>query len=216
MFSSPFPDFIAFVWRTAAPGDFDSLSGDERRLLSPTASDKRRAQFANGRLACHMALAQLGKSAATPVLMGGRGEPIWPEGLTGSITHSGEFAAVAAAKCSETAALGIDIERFDRELRHDIRPRVCRQSECDWAEAGKDQATQRTIALFSSKESIFKALYHLTGLAYRFKNMLLTPNSEGFLCTLGAAVGQLPEGHSFQVGCRYSDSYVFTYVRLER
>jgi len=215
MFSSPFPASIAFVCRRCADGDFERLPQAERQLLSPAAAEKRRAQFANGRLAAAEALTRLGLAPAPIVTMGARGEPIWPPEMTGSITHCADWAAVAAARAEDAAAIGIDIERCDRELRHDISKRICEPSEIAWAEQAGAGATARIIALFSAKESIYKALYHLTGEPFRFKKMLLAPNAGGgFDGTLAAPIGTLSAGYPFNVGVVHSDGYVFTHLAL--
>ena len=212
MFSSPYPAAIAFVSLTIADGDFERLPAEERGLLSEGASVKRRAQFANGRLACRAAFEQLGISPCPPVFMGARGEPLWPAGLTGTITHCEDYAAVALARTADAAALGLDVERCDRELRHDISKRVCQAREIAWAEEGGAKFSARIIALFSAKESIYKAVYHLTGQPYRFKQMLLSPAAGGFHGQLETAVGSLPQGFEFEVGCAEADGYVFTSV----
>ena len=38
--------------------------------------------------------------------------PVWPDGVVGSITHAGNFAAAAVAWAADIAALGIDLEQI--------------------------------------------------------------------------------------------------------
>ena len=54
--------------------------------LVRTADPRRRAEFTAGRACARTALARLGLPTA-PVLAGRAGEPRWPAGVTGSITH---------------------------------------------------------------------------------------------------------------------------------
>ena len=74
-----------------------------------TADPRRRAEFTAGRACARTALARLGLPAA-PVLAGRAGEPRWPAGVTGSITHCAGYRACAVARTADLAALGIDAE----------------------------------------------------------------------------------------------------------
>ena len=56
---------------------------------------KRRAEFFYGRLRAQAPLAALGFNGVT-VGTGAMREPLWPEGVIGSITHSGDLAAAIA------------------------------------------------------------------------------------------------------------------------
>ncbi|HEY1319248.1 MAG TPA: 4'-phosphopantetheinyl transferase [Streptosporangiaceae bacterium] len=74
-----------------------------------TAGPRRRAEFAAGRLCARAALARLGVPAA-PILPGPAGQPRWPAGVTGSITHCAGYRACAVARTTDVAAIGIDAE----------------------------------------------------------------------------------------------------------
>lgn len=74
-----------------------------------TAGPRRRAEFAAGRLCARAALARLGVPAA-PILPGPAGQPRWPAGVTGSITHCAGYRACAVARTTNVAAIGIDAE----------------------------------------------------------------------------------------------------------
>jgi 4'-phosphopantetheinyl transferase EntD len=74
-----------------------------------TAGPRRRAEFAAGRLCARAALARLGVPAA-PILPGPAGQPRWPAGVTGSITHCAGYRACAVARTMDVAAIGIDAE----------------------------------------------------------------------------------------------------------
>src|SRR6516225_8640665 len=74
-----------------------------------TAGPRRRAEFTAGRRCAREALARLGLPAA-PVLAGRAGEPRWPAGVTGSITHCAGYRACAVARTADVTALGIDAE----------------------------------------------------------------------------------------------------------
>ena len=88
----------------AAPGLFPA----EQAALR-TAGPRRRAEFAAGRSCARAALATLGV-AAGPILPGPAGQPLWPAGVTGSITHCAGYQACAVARTTDVAAIGIDAE----------------------------------------------------------------------------------------------------------
>ena len=66
-----------------------------------TAGPRRRAEFTAGRACARAALAALGLPAA-PVLAGRAGEPRWPAGVTGSITHCAGVSAPVPWRGSRT------------------------------------------------------------------------------------------------------------------
>ncbi|MCX6406230.1 MAG: 4'-phosphopantetheinyl transferase superfamily protein [Propionibacteriales bacterium] len=95
--------------RTGAVGRAWRLLAEEERREVPGAGERRRDDWATGRLLAHAALAELGEDV--PVLRRGeRGEPLWPDGVVGSITHCDDYAACAAAHAADVSALGIDVE----------------------------------------------------------------------------------------------------------
>lgn len=70
---------------------------------------KRRVEFATGRSAARRALGQMGEPCR-PIPKGSLGEPIWPTGYGGSISHDGPFAAAIVYPVKTSAeALSIDL-----------------------------------------------------------------------------------------------------------
>jgi enterobactin synthetase component D len=88
------------------------------------------------------------------------GSPVWPEGFTGSITHTDDFVSAAAARTSDAAAIGIDTERIiSLERAREVARSVAWASELSHArQAGCDRSEALTL-VFSAKESIFKCLH---------------------------------------------------------
>lgn len=64
----------------------------EEMSVVRNAARKRRREFAAGRSAARRALGQMGVPCQ-PIPKGNFGEPIWPTGYGGSISHDGPFAA---------------------------------------------------------------------------------------------------------------------------
>ncbi len=100
-------------------------------------------------------------TALRPVLRGARGEPLFPEGVVGSITHSRGVVAVAAASRDDgILTVGIDVLPA-RRLPPAVAALVATPDEL-----GAVPWTRRWIApavIFSAKESVFKAWYPLSG-----------------------------------------------------
>lgn len=159
LFDSPFDDNIAFV--TLGPDDLPSatLLPDERSLLSDQAVPKRIKEFTLGRTAARQALKKLGITDSVAIGRGAKREPLWPEGIVGSITHSKDIAMAAVAKKQHVRALGIDLEKSSRKSSIDISEKIALPSELDWI-AGSDL---RLMMLFSAKEALFKAIFPIYG-----------------------------------------------------
>ena len=74
------------------------LFPEEERLIT-RAVEKRRKEFTTARLCARKAMERLGV-APVPVLSGLRGEPLWPQGVIGSITHCAGYRAAALARAA--------------------------------------------------------------------------------------------------------------------
>ncbi|MBQ0946374.1 4'-phosphopantetheinyl transferase superfamily protein [Ideonella sp. 4Y16] len=130
-----------------------SLLPAELRLSVPS----RRASFLAGRLCAGRALAQFG--IGWPVLRGDTGEPVWPDGSVGSISHTSEMAYAVAAPASVCAGIGIDSELIvDHAGFAVIQALCCTDRERQQLFDGCDDQWRAT-ALFSAKESLYKAIH---------------------------------------------------------
>lgn len=90
-----------------AAGQQALFPAEEREIAG--AGDKRRREFTTARRCARRALARLGL-APGPLPTGPTGAPVWPVGVTGSITHCDGYRAAAAARTADLAGLGIDAE----------------------------------------------------------------------------------------------------------
>ncbi|PZS40918.1 MAG: 4'-phosphopantetheinyl transferase, partial [Pseudonocardiales bacterium] len=88
------PDGVASVEAFRDPPDAVLYPGEAE--LITRAVDKRRREFRTVRHCARQALRQLGLPPA-PVLRGERGEPKWPAGVVGSMTHCAGYRAAAVA-----------------------------------------------------------------------------------------------------------------------
>ncbi|AYG84624.1 4'-phosphopantetheinyl transferase Npt [Streptomyces hundungensis] len=121
------------------------------RALCAGCGPRREGEFATGRWCAHRALARLGV-VPVEVGRGARGEPLWPPGILGSISHCTGFRAAAVCRSRDALALGIDVES-DAPLPARVRSRLIRAEEA--VRVRLEPAGERL--LFSAKEAVYKA-----------------------------------------------------------
>jgi len=157
-----------------------------------TAGWRRRAEFTAGRQCARTALAGLGVPAV-PVLPGPAGEPRWPAGLIGSITHCPGYRACAVAYAADLAAIGIDAEP-DEDLPGDLTGAVATAAELAWIRrmAAARPAVPWARLIFSAKEAAGKAWYPLTGRWPDRAELAVSVTAAGLLTVrlAGARTGQ--------------------------
>src|SRR5260370_8132884 len=88
---------------------------------------KRRREFAAGRTCARRALAALDVYDIA-ILRGTKGEPLWPPGIVGSITHCADHCGAAVAPRQDVVSIGIDVQ-FNQELPANIEEIVYTASE---------------------------------------------------------------------------------------
>jgi enterobactin synthetase component D len=127
-----------------------------------------------GRACAQLALQQAGASSNHVGTSPGRA-PIWPEGWTGSISHAAGIAWAVAAKRSDFASLGIDLEHLlAAEALESVRSVALTPDERrfeGWN--GPNEVAWLSTLLFSAKESIFKCLNPLVEEFIEFTEMEL-------------------------------------------
>lgn len=128
---------------------------------------KRQAEFLAGRYVARQAAAALGHSDISIGTAPLRA-PIWPDGLTGSISHC-DTIAICLLSANITYRIGIDIEEIldptaliavDHTVISDADRHALKETPFS-------EAVGKTIA-FSAKETIFKALYPDVGRHFGF------------------------------------------------
>jgi 4'-phosphopantetheinyl transferase EntD len=129
----------------------------EELALIERAVPKRRAEFATARVCARRALAQLGVPPS-PILRGETREPLWPEGIVGSLTHCTGMRAAAVARATDFRSIGIDAEP-DEPLPDGILERISLPAER--AQLAHADRPNMDRLLFSAKESVYKAWFPL-------------------------------------------------------
>lgn len=136
---------------------------------------KRQAEFFHGRLAARQALADFGLAGAQ-VGIGQSRQPVWPQGIIGSISHNGRYAAAVALPARAHGAIGIDLEAvIAPELRATLLDTAVAASELDLLlrlNTGLSPELLLTV-VFSAKESFFKAAFPQVGRFFGFDAVAL-------------------------------------------
>lgn len=163
MLPNPFPDHISFCLLPIHSTSNQKLHPAEENYFSQLSSVSRKEHYRSGRICAGEVLSKLG-TLGQPVLRDPQTrEPLWPEGISGAITHSGKWAAAAAGKTSDVLGIGIDLEDLERQVDSRISRHVCIPEEQKWLqECGEDFLEQNLKIIFSAKESIFKAFFPYT------------------------------------------------------
>lgn len=123
-------------------------------------SGGRRREFLTTRACARRALADLGVPPA-PVPVGPDRAPQWPIGVVGSLTHCRGYRAAAVAAADQVASVGIDAEPA-RPLPASVLPRITSAGERAALRGARPIQEPLDRALFSAKESVFKAWYPVT------------------------------------------------------
>jgi 4'-phosphopantetheinyl transferase EntD len=134
---------------------------------------KRRREFTTARACARRALAALGLPPL-PIPAGASGEPLWPAGIVGSITHCAGYRACVVARATELMTIGIDAEPH-HALPGGVLETVALADELAQLTALARSAphTHWDRLLFSAKESCYKAWFQLTGVALGFEDARL-------------------------------------------
>jgi 4'-phosphopantetheinyl transferase EntD len=191
------------------------VRAEELALLGGDAVAARRREFCLGRAAARLALRRAGGPDAT-IWKGAGGQPIWPPGWVGSITHTRGTAAAVVAPASGAAGVGVDMEDLSGELRAGVEEVISLPSERTWIGRGPG-AERRTKILFSAKEAAFKAFFPLAGVFLGFQDVELRweAASSAYAATLlRTASPAHPAGSTFEVVVQATADRVLTCTLL--
>jgi len=173
----------------------------------------RRAAYTAGRTAARIALTASG-AAPGALPPAPDGPPLWPPGLTGSISHGGDWCLAVSAPLTDCVALGIDIEPLvplDPAIVAEIAtpaelalpgfsflPKYPRGPGAAPPEAATLQNDRqfRALVLFSAKEAAYKAQFMLTRTMLDFDDLTAFAAVDATISLrLNRAAGPLRAGH---------------------
>ncbi|MDA5558617.1 4'-phosphopantetheinyl transferase family protein [Shimia sp. MMG029] len=150
----------------------------EEAVAITNARPARQREYAAGRHAARGAMQDLGvRVQAVP--SGADRAPIWPEGLSGSISHDADVCIAVIGKRHQFSAIGVDVEP-DAPLEDALISEVCTAAELDPL-SGCTRAEKALWArrIFSAKEAAFKAQYMLSGAMFGFESLAITYDKSG-------------------------------------
>lgn len=175
--------------------------------------ERRMADFTTGRHCARMAMRQFGLFDRAIPIGEGR-QPVWPEGICGSISHSKGLSGAIVSSREHHLSLGLDVERrlsVDEKL-------------WDHLFTGTDIALLRSLGpdarewatlLFSLKESFYKLQYPLSGRFLDFPEVSLMRFEDGFRAVWEEDLS-LPETlKRHRLGHRFTEGHVVTFAILE-
>ena len=139
------------------PPDLIALPEEEPLIERSVA--KRRNEFITVRHCARLAMAELGV-APTPILKGEKGEPQWPSGVVGSLTHCRGYRGAVVGRTTSVRSVGIDAEP------HDVLPDKVLEAISLPVERHEIAALPGALhwdrILFCAKEATYKAWFPLT------------------------------------------------------
>jgi len=135
------------------------LSPEETAVTCAVAT--RRQEYTSGRACARHALRLLGVPPV-PIPLGERGEPGWPDGIVGSITHCAGYCACAVARTDDVIGVGIDAEPHT-PLPKPVLGEVASEEERIMLQhlATTKPGVHWDRVLFSAKESVYKVWFPL-------------------------------------------------------
>jgi 4'-phosphopantetheinyl transferase EntD len=185
LLSGVLPEFVASAELYDDPPELTPLPEEEPLIARSVA--KRRNEFITVRYCARQALGELGLPPV-PILKGDKGEPCWPDGVVGSLTHCQGFRGAVVGRQTDVRSVGIDAEP------HDVLPKgvldaisvLDERRELTALPAG--QHWDRI--LFCAKEATYKAWFPLTHrwLGFEDAHVTFTVDGSGTAGTFASAI----------------------------
>ena len=157
LLSGVLPAVVATAELYDDPADLTALPEEESLIARSV--PKRRNEFITVRHCARRALGELGVPPV-PILKGDKGEPCWPTGVVGSLTHCTGFRGAVVGRSADVRSLGIDAEP------HDVLPKGVLDAVSLPVERSELAALPADLhwdrILFCAKEATYKAWFPLT------------------------------------------------------
>jgi 4'-phosphopantetheinyl transferase EntD len=151
---------------------------EEEPLIARSVA-KRRNEFITVRHCARVALGELGVSPA-PILKGDKGEPCWPDGVVGSLTHCTGYRGAVVGRGGPVRSVGIDAEPHD-VLPDGVLDAISLPAERTEIPAALPAGLHWDRILFCAKEATYKAWFPLTKrwLGFEDAHITFTADSPG-------------------------------------
>jgi 4'-phosphopantetheinyl transferase EntD len=193
----------ADVWVEESVVDVDEplLEGEAEAVRR--AVPGRLAEYVTGRALARRALAHYGVPPQ-PLLAGQQGEPRWPHGFVGSITHCVGYRAVAVARSDRVRGLGVDAER--RTVLTCSETSVVTTADERRRALDSHLPPEWSLHVFCAKEAAFKAVGDWLDEPTNLTDIEVELHTQTFMATVGE--------QRLLGGWGTNDSHVFAAVVL--
>jgi 4'-phosphopantetheinyl transferase EntD len=154
------PENLAFAELYSDPPGLTPLP-EEAPLIARSVA-KRRNEFITVRHCARVALGELGLPPV-PILKGDKGEPCWPDGVVGSLTHTAGYRGAVVGRSAAVRSVGVDAEPHD-VLPDGVLDAISLEVERREIEAiaALPDGLHWDRILFCAKEATYKAWFPLT------------------------------------------------------
>ena len=157
LLSDVLPGSVAAAEMYTDPPDLAPLPEEEPLIARSVA--KRRNEFITARHCARLALEELGLPPG-PILKGEKGEPCWPDGVVGSLTHCEGYRGAAVGHHVTVRSVGIDAEPHDM-LPNGVLDAISLPDERSEI-GGLPAGLHWDRILFCAKEATYKAWFPVT------------------------------------------------------
>ncbi|WP_343594990.1 4'-phosphopantetheinyl transferase superfamily protein [Acinetobacter sp.] len=204
--------------------EFDYQSFDES-LFDELAIDRpvnlisslfvRQSEFLAGRYAAKLALTAIDRKLCfDQVVVGLRKQPIFPDNLIGTLSHSHIMAICAVTTSKEVHYLGVDIEpTMTRAVSFAVERKVFTCNELNSLMVHGINREVAATLIFSAKESIFKAFSKQIKHGINFENIKLSTSiNRNHVISMTFEVQELKLNKKVTVTARIIKDHILTLV----
>ncbi len=169
------------------PPGLAPLSEEEPLIARSVA--KRRNEFITVRHCARIALGELGVPPV-PILKGDKGEPCWPDGVVGSLTHCTGYRGAVVGRADAVRSVGIDAEPHD-VLPHGVLDAISLPEERGEIPRKLPAGLYWDRILFCAKEATYKAWFPLTKRWLGFEDAHIAFEADSPGSAIGGFVSQI-------------------------
>ena len=164
-----------FRYATTSLHQLNNLSPEQLPEVNFGLSEQRNQEYLLGRLAIKDALGSLRNVPAWIERDPLTKAPVWPKGITGSLSHSSGLALAVVSDSPPILGLGVDLEKTNRTIDPRVQRHICTKDESeDLHSLHSENQAIRLLLTFSAKESLYKCFYgKIPSNLLRFKNVSL-------------------------------------------
>lgn len=201
------PHIFSFFTEETVPSE---VLWPEEKFYTGGFAPERLQTFSVGRFCARKSMELMG-CQAMPIPVGDDRAPVWPAGITGSISHTQGLAGALVCSTGHHASIGLDIERravVDRSLWDMLFDEQELQRI-----AGAAEPDELATLYFSLKESYYKMQYPLTRRFLDFRDVRIEDDVNGlWVRRLKSLPGKAP-GH--RTGHLVTSGFIITWVLAE-